>query len=262
MLQAIVRRKPLGQLKRSSPLGAQEIFSEDAITAAVFEPLQYMPTEAAWNIVRAILLRNIDHYIQDSVAPVSHELLFWPMRSVPRDTVQRSEPDLVFKFRDDKNDVLLLLILEVKWNASLSNDQLVKQRDAFHGEIGNGHLHQVLLARPPTVFSVSTKTQLDVDRNCISAVTWEQVSDILNRSERLDTSLPPVRIWAENIGKFFLELGLIPFDRLDSLPYRINETVTRPVMNWYLDSWAFEESSKSSVSAEALWTVNQWRLAS
>jgi hypothetical protein len=264
MLEAFVHKKRLGKvLSGDAQLGSVTTFPEDVITSAVFGPLQYMSTTAAWDVVRSTLLRTTFGYFRD-IQPIRHELLFWKMHPLSCGSGHRSEPDVVFKFFGNGSEILLMLILEVKWDAKLSEHQLVKQRRAFGQYCSEERLYQVLLARSATISSGETRSQLAVSPKQCAAVSWNQVADRVNRRpvwDVLDSSSYAVLKWMNNVQLFLRMLGVIPFDAFDRLTNAVDDSTICSVLSWRLDYWSFEYfSTMSPIHVNETLEVIHWKI--
>jgi len=98
-------------------------YVEDEYTSCVFGEISHYPVEKIWNFFSTLHLcktakEDINHNIPKAV-----EFRFWP-------NFNNVEPDLVVDFYADteRKKCLLHIIIEVKWNATLSPDcELIRQ---------------------------------------------------------------------------------------------------------------------------------------
>ena len=99
--------------------GAQ--ISEDELTSCVFGPLRVMQPSQAWDSC-LVLLGLKDRSLCPE--PDCVDIRFWPR--FKRDDGRHVEPDLHVVARDG-GKVVATILVEVKWSASLGNDQLLDQ---------------------------------------------------------------------------------------------------------------------------------------
>lgn len=97
---------------------------EDLLTAAFFGGLAYMPPKWA-SILFKTLLQNAENSAQNfdwNGYDALSDIQLWPGRKIQPDVVV----DLEFK-----NERKIRMVIEVKWNSDFSEDQALKQWNAF-----------------------------------------------------------------------------------------------------------------------------------
>lgn len=201
MLEAFTRGKLRGSVADDirNRHGHKEI-QEDLITSMVFGPLRYMSPESAWHIVKALFFPENSH---NDIIPIAHEVLFWPSMN---DGERRIEPDVIFEFRFKKEEPIGVIV-EVKWNAPISERQLTRQWNAFKNHKLYGRRYQGFLGK--NALSIST-AKLEDKKSQSSVTQWRSWSEFIsNTSIRIDT--PAVRNWQESVTSLLSKLGLIPF---------------------------------------------------
>lgn len=218
MLDAFIRGKV-----RSNFCGAaknyhgQRELSEDLITSTVFGMLKFMPADAMWHIVRSLFLPS------DQAFPLGgckcRSVEFWPLGF--KDRLGRVEPDIVFSF-EFEDTTSVCVVVEVKWNAPVSQAQLRRQRNALDSACDNSvKVYQAFLGKD--AWSVGKAKRTDplgaklVDRWC----TWSEVafgSEMDYPSILPSESKMAVEGWRVSVSSFLSRLGVVPFSGFSSLP--------------------------------------------
>lgn len=200
MLQGLGQRKVrLRQLFGSS----SRCPFEDVITSTVFGPLDFLPAQDAWMVVRA-LARKIgvpDDFLTNEVDHVSIRF-WWRLPSAYRE--RSIEPDLVIDALGN-GTLVFRLIVEVKWGAALETDQLVAAWDAFPLQ-ERLRSYQLLLVLNPGSYERWVEDELKGrDENDtrkdgwdqrLKICSWRELSDAVRALTAAPVS-PGVQRWAD-----------------------------------------------------------------
>ncbi len=267
MLEAIIHSKVCGRLRELVYDGGKAQGSlhrdlhEDVITSTVFGPLQYMTTEQCWRNVRHVLLGGKSEHPAGfnlgAFKPDTHKLEFWPLKM---GVETRVEPDLVIQFDENANKRSLVVLLEVKWGAELSSDQLRMQKLATikryekardTRDTRDTEIAQVFLAR--AVHTEVARKQIE-DTQC-HAVTWSQIATWTQSNSASN-------IWAKHVDQLLNQLGIVPFTEFIRPGHEMSEAETEAVLAWTINPWRFDGFNSSlDIDNESLAIVNQWRIA-
>ncbi len=103
---------------------------EDSLTSAVFGHLRYLPPDVFWPTLftKAHDATQDERTLTDALKEnglsleqcAKLEIEFWPYHKAI------GEPDMILKFRDDAGRPLLTIVVEVKFHAEQSGDQLAR----------------------------------------------------------------------------------------------------------------------------------------
>lgn len=200
MLQGLGQRKVrLRQLFGSS----SRCPFEDAITSTIFGPLQFLPVEDAWKVTKVIARRMA---VPEALLPSQVDdvdIRFWPNKETKYRT-RGVEPDFVVEATLGGN-LVLRLIVEVKWGASLGVDQLAAEWDAFSAPdqarthhlllVHDPHRHERLVEKELKQWEADHGTQ-DRWRDRLEVRSWRDLSYAFQ--DLLASAISPgVRRWGE-----------------------------------------------------------------
>lgn len=251
MLNAVIGKKLRGRVKDlfhsdSSNSDARQILQEDVITSSVFGPLQYMDAASAWQAIERTFFRGDKPHENGAFQPVHHRLVFWPSLALKGRT--RVEPDLIFEFSDAQNCCRIIL-LEVKWGADLSEEQLQAQRSATEKAYPGAAICQVLLAK-----EVSPGAQEQARATSCEVVKWHQLAGASNQKCAEITG-----IWIGQVEAFLARLGIVPFSgiKVDSL---VNDDDARHVFDWRMRHVTFSFVVHHVVEVHSLSMAKNWRI--
>jgi hypothetical protein len=221
MLHAINGRKARLGAFRSAGL---RVPLEDVVTSTVFGPIEFMSPEDARRAID-LICEALALPLPMSVGPLRP--VFWP-RMPPIDDALRvrySEPDLVFA-----DDVGLVMVIEIKWGAPLSKNELAAQWSAL-SHVDRGRATHVLLVQEPGPYSQA----VEMDRDLVdvrgtgpwnlAVRTWRSLAAMRVLAHTLDTS-EAVQRWASAVALFLIrehssavlgwsEVGLIQMNQMD-----------------------------------------------
>ena len=146
MLHAINGRKARLGVFRSAGI---RVPLEDVVTSTVFGPIEFMSPEDARRSID-LICEALALPLPTSVGPL--RAVFWPRLPLADDAlrVRYSEPDLVFA-----DDVGLVMVVEIKWGAPLSENELAAQWSAL-SHVDRGRATHVLLVQEPVHWLISS----------------------------------------------------------------------------------------------------------
>ena len=173
---------------------------EDVVTSTVFGPLEFMSAEDR--------RRSIDLVCEALAVEIAERrgpmrVLFWPRLPVSDASLRTrySEPDLMLA-----DDVGPVMVVEIKWGASLSERELASQWTAI-GSSGRRRAVHLLLVQEPGIY----RRDVDLDREMVDAAgmgpwplqmrNWRSLTAVEVLSRRADAS-EPVRAWASAVTAF------------------------------------------------------------
>jgi hypothetical protein len=199
MLHAINGRKARLGAFRSAGI---RVPLEDVVTSTVFGPIEFMSPEDARRAFD-LICEALDLSHSAPVGPLS--AAFWPRLPLTDDAlrVRYSEPDLIFA-----DDVGLVMVIEIKWGAPLSENELAAQWSAL-SHVDRGRATHVLLVQEPGPY----RQAVDMDRDLIDARgigpwnlavrNWRSLAAIGVRSRTPDTT-EAVQRWASAVALFLM----------------------------------------------------------
>ena len=251
MLDAVIRKKLRGHLKdlMHKDADAHRLLHEDVITSTVFGSLQHMSVDAAWWVVKNLLLRAGDAAQASAFQPCRQLLRFWPSLNL-RGRL-RVEPDLIFEFRDADGRCRVIL-LEIKWNADLMDGQLEEQKRAVNASYPlDAIIHQVLLVK-----TITAKAQQQVSATGSNMVTWHQLAGANHYGNEATTKL-----WISQMKAFISRLGILPFHRVD-IDIVVDDQEKMSAMMWKLvNQMVFDLGAIKSGEQASFGKIKQWRIS-
>ena len=254
MLDATIRKKIRDHLReitydaKASNLALQQ---EDVITSTVFGPLRYMPSADAWNIVKKILLDEEAGDIHGLV-PTGHHLEFWP--SLPSQSRSHVEPDLLFEFSFE-NGTRRVIVLEVKWNSDLMENQLTDQSKSIEDLARKNKpvlYEHVFLART----LATKKAQEQIDETKCRHLTWQKFEEECR-------CLAVSNTWPSDAENFLRSIGEVPFESFSSHDSSVDQTVIPIIGEWALAATAPDwtclllNEARTDINPIA-WRVDGW----
>ena len=189
MMEAVARRKAHWLFRA----GSEKTFSgkrrpqEDMVTSAVFGSIRLMSAEDRRNAIEVLLGKDAFE-ASDFARGSDIDIVLWP-RIDGLEGRLHVEPDVLLKCAGKTT------IVEVKWHANLSNDQLRQQIDA----VGAKNVNAVI------VLGEAGVEEKIPDTPCFRR-TWRDVSGELQQSrDDMETSLGR---WIATMGMFLQETDM------------------------------------------------------
>lgn len=213
MLHALTQGKT-ELYKRYSGKNSQSFFGEkrntpeDEITALIFSPLAFLPSERIGLFWHQILKL-------DAPLPISGTMEFWPKRRSDNKNRSFVEPELYvqLKYPDRTNKHI---IVEFKWDSPLSGnenddrDQLTVQWEDFP-EIRENEkkesFHIFVGKKTSEADEIKKNSSLWRDDQLI-IFSWV---DLIGQMKKIAQSTPSLELWIEQVSKFMAKLNLKPF---------------------------------------------------
>ena len=204
----------------------RRVSEEDEITSTFFGPLDFMPIDNAWRFWQTLLQIAGKVDVLAETIPQSIKLELWPKRKI--------EPDglLTVEWSNGKR---LILVIEIKWRASLSDHQLHDQWLNFLTEDERQNAYHLFIA-PNISAGIAARSEdeqpvWDTDNHRLILLSWAEVRTSLGK---LQSSLEDsaVKRWSYCADGFLEKIGVYRFNgfgvlnqiRLDE-PLTVNETV-------------------------------------
>lgn len=223
MLHAVVGRKTRLHHRYISrdPAVREKVQSEDELTSIIFGPAAFMRAEDSILLWRELLDAGRDVSFLPSGQPSSVEWLFWPrQRRKSRGVSQSVEPDMLVRYT--WNDVgARSILVEVKWNAPLSEGQLQRQwtqcvpkderSSTIHLYLAKGVAGGVAAVQGDNVWGRSEPSRLRF-------ISWLQLRTTLAHAATNSVSLKP---WAVEGEKFLQAIGVQQFAGFQSILARL-----------------------------------------
>ena len=197
--------------------GAQII--EDELTSCVFGPLRTMQPAQAWKSCLALL--GLDDW-SPCPEPSRVDIRFWPR--FKRDDGGHVEPDLhVVAWAGGQ--VVATILVEVKWRASLGDDQLLDQWKwiSVGGESGDKlreRSHHVLASYRPIAHAEKIEEQRSRQNEGMKwgdrlvEVSWH---DVARNLETEGIRLEDVETWRKDLLRFLASQGIVAFEGFQHL---------------------------------------------
>lgn len=211
MLQAVLHHKLRGEIRAQIYAGTSRSAPEDIITSTAFGALRYFSATDAWQIFTRIFLPSEtcqpSYFDAQTFNPRCHSICFWP--SLPPTGRQgaggreRIEPDVALVFTDGTGQQRVYVI-EVKWSAKLSDNQLLQQGDAARCKWADSTVVQLLLTRDRVLDGDRRQVEMT---GCI-ATTW---CDVQQRAAAYRTLPGTAVAWSKDLSDFLANLGVIVF---------------------------------------------------
>lgn len=221
MLHAINGRKARLGVFRSAGI---RVPLEDVVTSTVFGPIEFMSPEDARRSID-LICEALALPLPTSVGPL--RAVFWPRLPLADDAlrVRYSEPDLVFA-----DDVGLVMVVEIKWGAPLSENELAAQWSAL-SHVDRGRATHVLLVQEPG----SYRQAVEMDRDLVDARgmgswnlvirNWRSLA-VMGVLARTPNTSEAVQRWASAVALFLMrehrsavrgwsEIRLIRMNKMD-----------------------------------------------
>ena len=192
---------------------------EDEITSSVFGPLSFMQVEDVWALFNAWL--PIPDELLPGTQPTKVSFAFWP--NLLKDIGGLIEPDLVCRFKNDKDEHLLTIMIEVKWNAGSGDNQLIKQWGALPDMEKEKAIH-VYLVKKTAAGKKEIEKSLATEvfflkkqwRERLFCVGWRSLIETI-KFKRPRSISPAMGRWSDAVEAFLRKLGLTAFSGFDWL---------------------------------------------
>lgn len=193
MIDAVIRRKAEAFFLKNR----EHTPFEDCLVSAVFGPLRYMSAEAGWLGTETLL-----GLAPEEIACDRFDISFWP----PAD-VGRVEADMVitaaFAGRERK------LIIEVKWNAALGPDQLLRQSQGYGGDWRTNFEHHALVRQVglAAVKAYIEDQPLGSPIHRLSTATWREAVERLAGLRARAGVADGLKRWADGCCRMIRAFG-------------------------------------------------------
>lgn len=192
----------------------RQIAEEDEITALLLGPLALiLPASSAlfWHE----LLKCLKAPGLPDERPISCVMDFWPRRRIEQNPRRSIEPDIMIKLQWEDN-LERTLVVELKWNASLSEDQLQRQWAEYLNDQERKNGWHLFIGKEISK-AHSAKNINDIWGGRIFLCGWTNILNSLEsmkRQEEFNALFP----WADQVSGALNKLGFHPFSGFENLP--------------------------------------------
>lgn len=204
---------------------------EDEIISSIFGRLMYFPCAVRTKVIATLLRGLFDpelfRWMDESC---TCDILLWPNIAESG----RTEPDVVFHVKGDKLN-WLSVILEAKWNAGLSQNQLQIQRSACERKFPGRKVLQIYLTkRPQSYEEMGVRTNTGQQEN-LRNLTWSRLAHLLQSAAKT----PEYTSWAVTLQAFLASLGEDLFDGVSAAVKRVAPNpATDLASTWHFDAFS------------------------
>jgi hypothetical protein len=163
--------------------------------------------------------------------PILAHLSFWPSRSGKGGRV---EPDLQVDLEWSSGQKCLLLV-ELKWRASLSGDnQLHRQwQEYLEEEERQQAFHLFIAPETSEALKARDSEQGDVWQGRLLAISWFDILSLLhNMMRKSDANFLALRPWMREVIDLLDKLGIRPFKGFNGLRNLSEPPVNQSVLFW------------------------------
>lgn len=225
MLHAIHKNKTrvYNRYKGHPTPDEKRVSEEDEITSIVFSPLTFMsPEDNAyfWHFISSKKLA-----INKSSPPLSSTIEMWPSRT-SSETGNRIEPEILINLIYP--DTKITLIVELKWNAPLSENQLQKQWCNFLESAEQENGVQIFIGRD-TSTAIKAKEEPDkwIDPNKLIILSWSEIIALLGSEDFKGSEI--LKSWSKLLCDFMSKLGIRAFKGFNELSDPHPVKITEPI---------------------------------
>ena len=134
-------------------------------------------------------------------------MIFWPRR-------HGIEPDMFVKLEWDTGEKWSLLV-EFKWHAPLSENQLQKQWQIFLSDIERSHAYHIFIA-PSLSCAINARMNNDVWEGKLLLRSWLQILNLINHFDS-DPETFGLLPWSNQVSLVLQKFQIRPFIGFDKL---------------------------------------------
>lgn len=179
---------------------------EDEITSLIMSPLSFLPPKIIGNFWKRLVSIDNEHELPSG--PVTKaEMIFWPRR-------HGIEPDMFVKLEWDTGEKWSLLV-EFKWHAPLSENQLQKQWQIFLSDIERSHAYHIFIA-PSLSCAINARMNNDVWEGKLLLRSWLQILNLINHFDS-DPETFGLLPWSNQVSLVLQKFQIRPFIGFDKL---------------------------------------------
>jgi hypothetical protein len=187
--------------------------AEDEITSTVFGPLNFMEVEPVFRFWRSVFSYSGVIDISPAMSPDSCELRLWPIKRIEASERSWIQPDAHLTFYW-KNGARIDILVEVKWQHSLSPDNVANQlrqqwTEYLDGEVRDYCWHVFIAPEISEGIAVSCGSDGRLWRGGkLILISWVQLRDVLSS---LGEGKDGLSRWAKDTDGFLEKIGIRRF---------------------------------------------------